>query len=182
MFLVLQIHVSKAAGNTDYLAVESPILVYSPCGLMRKCYWLSCSCTDFQYLYKHATRSKYMKALAPYVYNCIIRKSGDGATPRNKSRLKGILSEYYFLRQECVVLCDALPGLNVCLFPSVAESCLPTEFPCGGSQGGCVPKEMMCNGRNDCENGRDESASSGCIGQHIGEKVYQLLLRKYFFI
>lgn len=60
--------------------------------------------------------------------------------------------------------------LHTCTAPPVDDSsgpsgqhprviCQPSHFPCGNSTT-CIPRELHCNGHEDCANGEDEKACS----------------------
>ncbi len=40
--------------------------------------------------------------------------------------------------------------------------CTDTEFRCPGDV--CIPRSRLCDGRDDCEDGRDEGRHGNCTG------------------
>lgn len=68
-----------------------------------------------------------------------------------------VCQSHWVWRLEAIT--DICVNTNLTLL-SVAKTCKPSEFRCGGRLNQCIPNSWKCDGKADCENGADETGCS----------------------
>uniref|UniRef100_A0A8B9H081 Low density lipoprotein receptor n=1 Tax=Astyanax mexicanus TaxID=7994 RepID=A0A8B9H081_ASTMX len=65
---------------------------------------------------------------------------------------------------------DCGDGSDELLITCSKKICQPSEFSCGDRLNQCVPSRWLCDGKADCENGRDEE---GCVLKNCTEDEFR---------